>query len=171
MTTTYYHCGASTRGLKIATRLEIDEDHVGRGGKENLQQIKTQILNTGEVPNLYNMEDKSQILDMCAKNAQADGKLGNAAVFAWYVDQCKRYLHITLCTLPLLFLFSCFTFDVVEPRPAASSSTISDKTPFKELGWFYDEISSPRGQRPRMSSSPDPADVASHSEGIEGRRV
>eukprot|EP00392_Amoebophrya_sp_AT5.2_P003107 g3112.t1 len=69
--------------------------------KESFLEDISSILNTGEVPNLYNMEDKSQILDMCAKNAQADGKLGNAAVFAWYVDQCKRYLHITLCLSPI----------------------------------------------------------------------
>jgi dynein heavy chain, axonemal len=40
-------------------------------------------------------------MDMCQKGAQADGKLGPAAVFAWYVDQCKKYLHIVLCLSPI----------------------------------------------------------------------
>ncbi|CAD7946598.1 unnamed protein product [Amoebophrya sp. A25] len=69
--------------------------------RESFLEDISSILNTGEVPNLYNMEDKSQILDMCAKGAQAEGKMGNAAVFAWYVDQCKKFLHITLCLSPI----------------------------------------------------------------------
>lgn len=58
-------------------------------------------MNTGEVPNLYNMEDKAGILDMCGKPAMAEGKVGPAAIFSWYVDQCKKFLHITLCLSPI----------------------------------------------------------------------
>ena len=54
-----------------------------------------------QVPNLYNMEDKSQILDMCQKGALADGKQGPAAVFNWYVEQCRKFLHIVLCLSPI----------------------------------------------------------------------
>lgn len=69
--------------------------------QESFLEDISSILNTGEVPNLYNSEDKGMIQDSCAKAAGQEGKMGPAAVFAWYVGQCKKFLHIVLCLSPI----------------------------------------------------------------------
>ena len=53
--------------------------------QESFLEDISSILNTGEVPNLYNSEDKTQILDMCEKAAKLEGKLGATQIYSWYV--------------------------------------------------------------------------------------
>jgi dynein heavy chain len=59
------------------------------------------ILNTGEIPNLFGMEEKMQIQDACTKAAQAAGATSSGEVFAWFVDKCRANLHIVLCLSPI----------------------------------------------------------------------
>eukprot|EP00398_MALV-I-01_sp_L67-1_P000742 gene742-313_t len=69
--------------------------------KESFLEDISNILNTGEVPNLYTMEDKATIQDECTKRAEADGAVSPAAIFAWYVGECRRNLHIVMCMSPI----------------------------------------------------------------------
>jgi dynein heavy chain len=69
--------------------------------KESFLEDIINILNTGEVPNLFNMEDKMQIMDLCTKKAQAEGRSGPAEIFAWFVEQCRKNCHIVICLSPI----------------------------------------------------------------------
>jgi dynein heavy chain len=69
--------------------------------RETFLEDISNILNTGEIPNLFNMEDKMQIQDSCAKPAQADGCQSQAEVFSWFVEKCRGCLHIVLCLSPI----------------------------------------------------------------------
>jgi len=69
--------------------------------KEAFLEEVSSILNTGEVPNLYSNEDKLEITEKCSKGANAAGKNGPAEIFAWYVDQCRKNLHIVLAMSPI----------------------------------------------------------------------
>merc|ERR1719160_970581 len=65
-----------------------------------LEEVSS-ILNTGEVPNLYANEDKMEILEKCSKGANAVGRNGPNEIFAWYVAQCRKNLHIVLALSPI----------------------------------------------------------------------
>merc|ERR1719305_1586999 len=69
--------------------------------KETFLEDVSNILNTGEIPNLFNMEDKMTIQDSCTKPAQADGCQTSAEVFSWFVEKCRGCLHIVLCLSPI----------------------------------------------------------------------
>ena len=106
--------------------------------RETFLEDLSSVLNTGEVPNLYNMEDKAQILDACQKGALAEGKMGPPAVFAWYVDQCKKFLHVTLCLSPIGAAFrtrlrnypslvNCCTIDWFLQWPEDALQSVADQ--------------------------------------------
>lgn len=65
-----------------------------------LEEVSS-ILNTGEVPNLYTQEDKMEIMELCAKPANAVGAITPNEVFAWYVNNCRKNLHICLALSPI----------------------------------------------------------------------
>merc|ERR1719305_2042411 len=69
--------------------------------KETFLEDISNILNTGEIPNLFGMEEKMQIQDACTKGAQAEGATSSGEVFAWFVDKCRANLHIVLCLSPI----------------------------------------------------------------------
>merc|ERR1719409_526587 len=69
--------------------------------KETFLEDVSNILNTGEIPNLLNMVDKMQIYAACTKPAQADGCQTQAEVFSWFIEKCRACLHIVLCLSPI----------------------------------------------------------------------
>jgi len=69
--------------------------------KEAFLEEVSSILNTGEVPNLYANEDKLEITEKCSKGANAAGRNGPAEIFAWYVEQCRKNLHVVICMSPI----------------------------------------------------------------------
>ena len=69
--------------------------------KEAFLEEVSSVLNTGEVPNLYANEDKLEIMEKCSKGANAAGKNGPAEIFGWYVEQCRKNLHIVLAMSPI----------------------------------------------------------------------
>merc|ERR1719156_152953 len=68
---------------------------------ENFLEETSGLLNNGEVPNLFNAEDKAQILEMCTNNAAAAGRLGTAEVFAFFTEQCMKNLHVVVALSPI----------------------------------------------------------------------
>eukprot|EP00927_Polykrikos_kofoidii_P032000 TRINITY_DN2738_c0_g4_i1.p1 TRINITY_DN2738_c0_g4~~TRINITY_DN2738_c0_g4_i1.p1 ORF type:complete len:2178 (+),score=489.64 TRINITY_DN2738_c0_g4_i1:748-6534(+) len=73
--------------------------------KEAFLEEVSSILNTGEVPNLYLNEDKLEITEKCSKGANAAGKTGPAEIFAWYVEQCRKNLHVVNAMSPIGSVF------------------------------------------------------------------
>jgi dynein heavy chain len=68
---------------------------------ENFLEETSGLLNTGEVPNLFNAEDKAAILEACSKEAEKVNMHGPNEVFAFFVEQCQKNLHIVLALSPI----------------------------------------------------------------------
>ena len=65
-----------------------------------LEEISS-VLNTVEVPNLYQSEDKMEMMELCAKPASAAGQITPNEVFDWHVNNCRKNLHISLALSPI----------------------------------------------------------------------
>ncbi|CAE7680080.1 DNAH7, partial [Symbiodinium sp. CCMP2456] len=53
------------------------------------------------VPNLFNAEDKTQILEVSTSAAQAAGCSDPAEIFAFFTEQCRKNLHLVLALSPI----------------------------------------------------------------------
>merc|ERR1719223_1207285 len=104
--------------------------------KEAFLEEVSSILNTGEVPNLYANEDKLEITEKCSKGANAAGRNGPADIFAWYVEQCRKNLHVVICMSPIGAAFrnrlrafpslvNCCTIDWFHEWPAEALQVVA----------------------------------------------
>lgn len=62
------------------------------------------LLNQGEVPNLYAIDEKQEILEMVRLAAQGGNRnidISPLQVFSFFVNRCKQKLHIVLCLSPI----------------------------------------------------------------------
>eukprot|EP00927_Polykrikos_kofoidii_P046388 TRINITY_DN40623_c0_g4_i1.p1 TRINITY_DN40623_c0_g4~~TRINITY_DN40623_c0_g4_i1.p1 ORF type:complete len:2568 (-),score=563.58 TRINITY_DN40623_c0_g4_i1:159-7829(-) len=59
------------------------------------------LLNNGEVPNLFNAEDKTQIGDLCTVAANAQGFYSPSEIFSFFIGRCVKNLHIVLALSPI----------------------------------------------------------------------
>lgn len=72
--------------------------------EESFLEDINNILNSGEVPNIYASDEKAEIYEMVRADARASGKVtdGNfTALFAYFVERCRENLHIVLCMSPV----------------------------------------------------------------------
>ncbi|XP_024937311.1 dynein heavy chain 7, axonemal isoform X2 [Cephus cinctus] len=89
------------------------------------------LLNSGEVPNLFTVEERQEVIEMTRLAAQGGNRnldISVLAVLAFFVNRCKEKLHIMLCFSPIgesfrnrlrLYpsLVSCCTIDWFEVWP------------------------------------------------------
>lgn len=71
--------------------------------KSFLEDINT-LLNTGEVPNLYPLEDVVEICELVRGAAKAEGAAQDGSIgqlYNFFVQRCKKLLHIILCFSPI----------------------------------------------------------------------
>ncbi|XP_034943575.1 dynein heavy chain 12, axonemal [Chelonus insularis] len=72
------------------------------------EQIKNEVflsdinslLNLGEIPNLFNPEEKQEIIEMCRLAAQNNDRnldLSVLTILSYFVNRCKEKLHLMLC--------------------------------------------------------------------------
>ncbi|XP_055593622.1 dynein axonemal heavy chain 12 [Uranotaenia lowii] len=62
------------------------------------------LLNIGEVPNIYPIDEKQEILEMVRLAAQGGNRnldIGPLEVFQFFVNRCKQKLHIVICFSPI----------------------------------------------------------------------
>ncbi|KAK9884326.1 hypothetical protein WA026_005276 [Henosepilachna vigintioctopunctata] len=62
------------------------------------------LLNSGEVPNIYQIDEKQEILDMVRLAAQGGNRnldVSALSVFFFFTKRCKEKLHIILCFSPV----------------------------------------------------------------------
>lgn len=62
------------------------------------------LLNSGEVPNLFTVEERQEVIEMCRLAAQGGNRnldISVLAVVAYFVNRCKEKLHIMLCFSPI----------------------------------------------------------------------
>ncbi|KAF3425858.1 hypothetical protein E2986_01736 [Frieseomelitta varia] len=75
-------------------------------------QIKSEIflndidslLNSGEVPNLFTVEERQEIIEMTRLAAQGGDRnldISVLAILSYFVNRCKEKLHIMLCFSPI----------------------------------------------------------------------
>lgn len=70
--------------------------------EESFLEDVNNILNTGEVPNLFAKDDTMQIIEMVTTKAKKAGKDGSTAdILAFFVEQCRRNLHMVICMSPV----------------------------------------------------------------------
>jgi dynein heavy chain len=64
------------------------------------------LLNTGEVPNLFQADERGEILEAVAGPAQAQAEDKNVeftplALFSFFVNRCKENLHVVIAFSPI----------------------------------------------------------------------
>ncbi|EDS37651.1 ciliary dynein heavy chain 11 [Culex quinquefasciatus] len=62
------------------------------------------LLNIGEVPNIYPVDEKQEILEMVRLAAQGGNRnldISPLEVFQFFVNRCKQKLHIVICFSPI----------------------------------------------------------------------
>jgi len=70
--------------------------------KESFLEDINNILNTGEVPALWASDEMDNILSTCRPLVQAEGgKLDKNSVYAFFVNRCKRNIHLVLAFSPI----------------------------------------------------------------------
>lgn len=62
------------------------------------------ILNTGEVPNIFPPDEKAEVQDSVRTAAKAEGRCPEGTpqqLFSYFVERCKKFLHIVMCFSPI----------------------------------------------------------------------
>lgn len=62
------------------------------------------ILNTGEVPNIFPIDEKVMVQDSVRKIAKEENRCPDgtpAQLFSFFVERCKKNLHIVMCFSPI----------------------------------------------------------------------
>ncbi|KAK2851543.1 hypothetical protein Q5P01_007819 [Channa striata] len=105
------------------------------------------VLNTGEVPNLFAIDEKQEIMEAVRPVAQAGNKsleLSPLTLFAFFVARCKENLHIVVAFSPIgdafrnrlrqfPSLINCCTIDWFQPWPEEALERLSERF-LSELG-------------------------------------
>lgn len=60
------------------------------------------LLNTGEVPNLFNSDEKAEVLELVKQDPRAlKGDCTPAQLYSYFLERVRRNLHIVLCFSPI----------------------------------------------------------------------
>ncbi|KAI8615245.1 dynein heavy chain and region D6 of dynein motor-domain-containing protein [Chytriomyces sp. MP71] len=65
-----------------------------------LEEINN-VLNSGEVPNLYANDEKQELFEVMRSNGARMGEATPAAMFTMFIDRCRENLHVVLCMSPV----------------------------------------------------------------------
>lgn len=104
------------------------------------------LLNLGEVPNIFAIDEKQEILELVRLAAQGGNRNADVSpiqVFSFFINRCKQRLHIILCFSPIgnsfrtrvrLYpsLVNCCTIDWFESWPEDALEMVANKA-LKEL--------------------------------------
>ncbi|XXQ31525.1 Dynein heavy chain AAA lid domain containing protein [Plasmodiophora brassicae] len=97
------------------------------------------ILNNGEVPNLFAPEELASIVDSTSTAARAANRGDSAsAVYSFFVQRCRQNIHIVLCLSPIGDAFrerlrqfpslvNCCTIDWFHPWPTNALRSVADR--------------------------------------------
>jgi dynein heavy chain len=120
--------------------------------KEGFVEDINGILNTGEVPNLFNDEERAMLFEKVNPRAAADGiNTGNLAeVYNYFVSACKENLHCVLAFSPIgdafrtrlrMFpaLVNCCTIDWFTEWPTEALRSVANK--------FLEDVELGEGQK------------------------
>ncbi|CAH8626763.1 unnamed protein product [Dicrocoelium dendriticum] len=102
------------------------------------------ILNAGEVPNLYTSEEKAELMDMIQSIQEATAGTGKAAdmsplaLYSLFVNRCREKLHVVMGFSPIgeafrnrlrqfPALINCCTIDWFQPWPEDALERVAHK--------------------------------------------
>ncbi|XP_021341821.1 dynein heavy chain 12, axonemal-like isoform X1 [Mizuhopecten yessoensis] len=99
------------------------------------------LLNTGEVPNLFATDEKAEIMEAVRPIAQAGDKNADfspLSLFAFFVNRCRENLHIIIAFSPIgdafrnrlrqfPALINCCTIDWFQPWPEDALERVANK--------------------------------------------
>lgn len=72
--------------------------------QESFLEDVNNILNTGEVPNIFPADEKADICELVRHPAKEEGRCLDgtpAQLFAYFLERCKNSLHVVLCFSPI----------------------------------------------------------------------
>ncbi|OAJ39728.1 hypothetical protein BDEG_23556 [Batrachochytrium dendrobatidis JEL423] len=72
--------------------------------QEEFLEDLNNILNSGEVPNLYAADEKQELFELIRADMKSTGKVFDGtptAMFAEFVNRCRENLHVCLCMSPV----------------------------------------------------------------------
>ncbi|XP_033238860.1 dynein heavy chain 3, axonemal [Drosophila pseudoobscura] len=139
------------------------------------------ILNTGDLPNLYQLEDKAAIMENMANVAKQLGRNLDtlpSEVYAFYIDRIREQLHIALAFSPIgdsfkerirvyPSLINCCTIDWYMPWPEEALSRVGTYFVMSmNLHRPHDEVEAEQAQA--QAQPPRPSDES--AQGAEGPR-
>ncbi|KAK5645094.1 hypothetical protein RI129_006394 [Pyrocoelia pectoralis] len=98
------------------------------------------LLNAGEVPNIFHIEEKQEVMELCRLAAQGGNRnmdISPMAVFAYFIKRTREKLHIVLCFSPIGSLFrlrlrlypsliNCCTIDWFEDWPEDALEKVAE---------------------------------------------
>lgn len=108
--------------------------------EEFLQDIDC-LLNLGEVPNIFQIDEKQEVLELVRLAAQGGNRnldIPPLQVFQFFVNRCKMKLHLILCFSPIGFSFrnrlrlypslvNCCTIDWYDDWPENALEMVAEK--------------------------------------------
>ncbi|KAL9654899.1 hypothetical protein ABK040_008689 [Willaertia magna] len=106
--------------------------------QEFLEDISS-LLNTGEIPNLFERDELKDIYENLRAHARQEGKQQtNEALYSYFIDRCKQCLHIVLCMSPVgqglrtylrMFpsLVNCCTIDWFSSWPDEALQAVAER--------------------------------------------
>ncbi|KAJ3284862.1 Dynein heavy chain 7, axonemal, partial [Borealophlyctis nickersoniae] len=72
--------------------------------EESFIEDVSNLLNSGDVPNLFAADERQNIIERVVSDAQDQGKAGDgspATIYNYFVERVKKNLHIILCMSPI----------------------------------------------------------------------
>ncbi|TPX60170.1 hypothetical protein SpCBS45565_g07578 [Spizellomyces sp. 'palustris'] len=72
--------------------------------EESFIEDISNLLNSGDVPNLFAADERQNIIDRIVSDAQEQGKAGDgspAALYSYFIERVRNNLHIVLCMSPI----------------------------------------------------------------------
>lgn len=72
--------------------------------EEGFLEDVNNILNTGEIPNLFAADEKADLCELVRPAAKSENKCPEGTpsqLFSFFVERCKKKLHIVLCFSPI----------------------------------------------------------------------
>ncbi|XP_075981520.1 dynein heavy chain at 62B [Anticarsia gemmatalis] len=88
-------------GLNKDTTFLFTENQIK---EETFIQNLDSLLNSGEVPNLYGLDEKQEILELVRLAAQGGNRnldISPLQILAFFIGRCKAKLHVVLCFSPI----------------------------------------------------------------------
>ena len=108
--------------------------------RESMVEDISNILNNGEVPNLFPLDEKMKIIEEMSSYVQGTPN----EKYSYFVSQCKKNLHLVICMSPVGEAFrsrlrtfptlvNCTTIDWFLPWPEEALRSTADSVFINEM--------------------------------------